>query len=59
MAIRTISLEKVRFDLKLIRAAMNLEKLNADDFLYFSKYAELSRKWPYFASRRKSFLIWW
>jgi hypothetical protein len=42
IAIRTISLEKVRFDLKLMRAAMNLEKPNADCFLYFSKDAEFS-----------------
>lgn len=49
MAIRTISLENVRFDLKLIRDAMNVEKLNAGIFLYFSKDAELRRKCLYFA----------
>jgi len=37
MAIRTISLEKVRFDLKLMRAAMNLEKLNANYFCILAK----------------------
>jgi hypothetical protein len=34
IAIRTISFEKVRLDLKLMRAAMNVEKLNADFFVF-------------------------
>lgn len=41
MAMRTINLEKVRFDLKLMRDAIKVEKLKAI-ILYFSKDAELT-----------------
>gem|GEM_PF-3341517 len=41
MAIRTISLEKVRLDLNVIRAAIKEAKLKAEMFLYFRKYAVL------------------
>ena len=45
IAIRTINLEKVRFDLNVMRPAINVEKLNAEnDFLYLSKYAVLPLK---------------
>jgi hypothetical protein len=55
MAIRTISLEKVRVDLNVMRLAIKDAKLNAGMFLYLRKYALLTLKMQYEYDQDKHF----
>jgi hypothetical protein len=55
MAIRTISFEKVRVDLNVMRLAIKDAKLNAGMFLYLRKYALLTLKMQYEYDQDKHF----